>query len=97
MCCGDGNQRRNQPSYPRRELHQNEWSDFLKHLQIFGGNRQTALMMELALLTFTRVGEQSQARWEEIDFDKALWTIPPEHRKLQEKFKNTAPIPGIAL
>jgi len=37
-------------------------------------------MMEIALLTFTRVDELSQARWEEIDFEKALWTITPEHR-----------------
>jgi integrase len=37
------------------------------------------------------VDELSQARWEGIDFDNALWTIPPEHRKLQEKFKTTVP------
>ena len=82
---------RTQQSTPRKALHQDDLPDFLKRLASFDGNKQTALMMELALLTFTRVGELSQARWEEIDFDKALWTIPPEHRKLQEKFKNTAP------
>ncbi|BBF87092.1 integrase [Aquitalea magnusonii] len=82
---------RTQQSTPRKALHQDDLPDFLKRLASFDGNKQTALMMELALLTFTRVGELSQARWEEIDFEKALWTIPPEHRKLQEKFKNTAP------
>ncbi len=47
-------------------------------------------MMKRMLLTFTRIGEMAIARWEEIDFDKALWIIPPEHRKLPEKSKKTA-------
>ncbi|WP_406850357.1 tyrosine-type recombinase/integrase, partial [Chromobacterium phragmitis] len=64
---------------------------FLEALEKYDGNVQTKLMMKLMLLTFTRVGEMAIARWEEIDFGKALWTIPPEHRKLPEKSKKTAP------
>ena len=33
------------------------------------------------LLTATRAGEFTKAKWEEIDFDSAIWTIPPERRK----------------
>lgn len=76
---------------PRKALKQEEIPNFLCSLEKYDGHKQTKLMMELMLLTFTRVGEMAQAKWEEIDFDAALWTIPPEHRKLQEKSKKTAP------
>lgn len=33
------------------------------------------------LLTATRIGESVKAKWEEFDFEKAIWTIPPERRK----------------
>ncbi|WP_374555713.1 hypothetical protein [Aquitalea pelogenes] len=46
-----------QQSTPSRALHQYDLPDFFKRLASFDGNKQTALMMELALLTFTRVGE----------------------------------------
>ena len=33
------------------------------------------------LLTATRAGEFTKAEWKEIDFEAAIWTIPPERRK----------------
>lgn len=78
-------------SAPRKALKREEIPDFLAALEKYEGTKQTKLMMELMLLTFTRVGEMASACWDEIDFDKALWTIPPEHRKLPEKSKLTAP------
>ncbi|PRP71974.1 hypothetical protein BUE93_03510 [Chromobacterium amazonense] len=74
----------------RKALHRDELPEFLHALKEMDSNRQTKLMMELMLHTFTRVGEMSMARWEEIDFDAKLWTIPPEHRKLTEISKKTA-------
>ncbi|MEN3812229.1 integrase arm-type DNA-binding domain-containing protein [Chromobacterium piscinae] len=82
---------KSQQSTPRKALMREDIPAFLEALEKYDGNVQTKLMMKLMLLTFTRVGEMSMARWEEIDFDKALWTIPPEHRKLPEKSKKTAP------
>nr|WP_199066263.1 integrase arm-type DNA-binding domain-containing protein [Chromobacterium sp. ASV5] len=79
-----------QQSTPRKALRREDIPTFLAALDTYDGNLQTKLMMRLMLLTFTRVGEMAQARWEEIDFDKALWTIPPDHRKLPEKSKATA-------
>jgi integrase len=76
---------------PRKALKREDIPDFLEALEKYDGTKQTKLMMELMLLTFTRVGEMASACWDEIDFDKALWTIPPEHRKLPEKSKPTAP------
>ncbi|MGR2682264.1 tyrosine-type recombinase/integrase [Chromobacterium haemolyticum] len=82
---------KSQQSTPRKALMREDIPSFLEALEKYDGNVQTKLMMKLMLLTFTRVGEMAMARWEEIDFDKALWTIPPEHRKLPEKSKKTAP------
>lgn len=80
-----------QQSTPRKALMREDIPAFLEALEKYDGNVQTKLMMKLMLLTFTRVGEMAMARWEEIDFDKALWIIPPEHRKLPEKSKKNAP------
>lgn len=82
---------KSQQSTPRKALMREDIPSFLEALEKYDGNLQTKLMMKLMLLTFTRVGEMAMAKWEEIDFDKALWTIPPEHRKLPEKSKKTAP------
>lgn len=82
---------KSQQATPRKALMREDIPAFLEALEKYDGSVQTKLMMKLMLLTFTRVGEMAMARWEEIDFDKALWTIPPEHRKLPEKSKKTAP------
>lgn len=80
-----------QQAEPRKALKREEIPDFLHALEQYDGTKQTKLMMELMLLTFTRVGEMAAAEWEEIDLEAELWTIPPEHRKLTEKSKKTAP------
>ena len=89
---------------PRKAIKRDEIPAFLDALERYDGTRQTKLMMELMLLTFTRVGEMAAARWEEIDFDGALWTIPPEHRKLTAKAKrlptaqpHLVPLPDRAI
>lgn len=40
-----------------------------------------AQALELTILTASRTGETIGMRWSEIDFDKALWTVPPERMK----------------
>ena len=40
-----------------------------------------ARALEFAILTATRTGEVIGARWEEIDLDKAVWTIPASRMK----------------
>ncbi|WP_338620409.1 tyrosine-type recombinase/integrase [Paludibacterium sp. THUN1379] len=74
----------------RKALGRDDLPQFIQALESMESNRQTKLMMALMLHTFTRVGEMCVARWEEIDFDGQLWTIPPEHRKLTEKTRKTA-------
>ena len=41
----------------------------------------SARALELLILTAARSGEVRGATWEEIDLDKALWTIPGERMK----------------
>lgn len=44
--------------------------------------RQTYLAIHLMMLTFIRTQELVEARWSEIDFDKAMWIIPGERMKM---------------
>jgi integrase len=39
------------------------------------------------LLTSARNGETVQAAWSEIDIEKKLWTVPPEHAKMGKEIR----------
>ncbi|WP_245776904.1 tyrosine-type recombinase/integrase [Spirosoma endophyticum] len=52
-------------------------TDYERHV-----HRQTFLALKLLLLTFVRTCELVEARWEEINFDKAMWVIPAERMKM---------------
>lgn len=45
--------------------------------------RQTFLAIYLMMLTFVRTSELIQAKWQEIDFEKAMWVIPAERMKMR--------------
>ena len=45
--------------------------------------RQTILTLKLMLLTFVRTTELIEAKWSEIDLDKAEWNIPAERMKMR--------------
>lgn len=49
----------------------------------YTGHPVTRAALALSLLTFVRSSELRYARWNEIDFDRALWTIPPERVPLE--------------
>jgi integrase len=40
-----------------------------------------ALALEFTILTAARTGEVIGAKWDEVDMDKAIWTIPPARMK----------------
>jgi integrase len=42
------------------------------------------LALKILLLTGVRSGELRLARWEHVDFDKAVWTVPKEHQKTRK-------------
>lgn len=57
--------------------------------------RTTRCLIEWQLHTMTRPSEAAGTRWEEIDFDNALWSIPAERMKKQRA--HTIPLSPQAL
>jgi integrase len=55
----------------------------LRKMDGYGGDTLTLAAMRLLALTFVRTGELIGARWEEIDFDRAEWSIPKERMKMK--------------
>ncbi|HCI95524.1 MAG TPA: integrase [Providencia sp.] len=59
--------------------------ELIARIDAYKGQPVTRLAVMLNLLVFIRSSELRYARWSEIDFDKALWTIPAQRK----------PIPGV--
>ncbi|HCI97343.1 MAG TPA: hypothetical protein DHV44_13825 [Providencia sp.] len=59
--------------------------ELIIYIDAYKGQPVTRLAMMLNLLVFIRPSELRYARWPEIDFDKALSTIPAGRK----------PIPGV--
>lgn len=57
----------------------------------------STLCMRFLLLTATRSGEARGARWEEIDMDGAIWTIPAERTKNGEMHRIPLSKAGIEV
>lgn len=46
-----------------------------------------AMALEVLILTALRTSEVINARWDEIDLDKAVWTIPAERMKMKNEHR----------
>lgn len=57
--------------------------ELLTRLDNYQGRRITTFAVKLTLLIFIRSSELRFARWSEIDFERALWTIPGEREELE--------------
>ena len=64
----------------------------LRQREGFGVN---ALMF--AILTATRSGEVRGARWNEVDLDGAVWTIPARRMKGRQPHRVPLPAPAVAI
>ena len=62
----------------------NEIGGLLRAMESYQGSLVTQCALRLAPLVFVRPIELRSAEWAEIDFDKALWTIPAEKMKMRE-------------
>ncbi len=60
---------------PALELH--SLPEFLSRIEAASGRRLYRITLKLSVLLFVRASELRLARWDEIDLDAALWTIPP--------------------
>jgi integrase len=56
-----------------------------------------ARALELAILTAGRTGEVLGARWDEIDFDRATWTVPADRMKAGREHRVPLSAPALAL
>jgi len=57
--------------------------------------RTTRCLIEWQLHTMTRPAEAATTRWADIDFDKLIWTIPPE--RMKKRRPHTIPLTEHAL
>ena len=56
----------------------------LRAIEGYTGQPSTALALRLAPHVFVRPGELRCAEWKEIDFEKAIWTIPGAKMKMRK-------------
>lgn len=69
----------------RPALALNRTTELINRIESYKGQPLTRLATKLILLIFIRSSELLFARWPEIDFEKAMWTIPSERE----------PLPGV--
>lgn len=90
-----------QPGKAVRTQHQPAmpWRDIPKFVAEHLGKRarhdQSRAMLELLILAACRSGELRGMTWDEVDFDKAIWTIPAE--RMKAKLPHRVPLVARAL
>lgn len=73
-------------------LQPDELPDLMKAINFANIELKTRCMLELKLHTLTRSQVVAMAAWEQFDFDKMLWTIPPvEGTKVRRTAQNKQP------
>jgi integrase len=60
-----------------------ELGALLRAIEGYSGQPTTRLALQLSALLFVRPGELRHARWKEIDFEKAVWTVPAATMKMK--------------
>ena len=78
-------------------LKANELTEFLDKLEAYDGSVQTKLAVKLLLLVFVRTNELRGARWDEIDWSKSEWRIPPERMKMRQEHIVPLSLQAIAV
>jgi len=68
---------------------------FMKHLRAQQGNGARSL--EFAILTATRSGEVRGARWQEIDLEAKVWTVPAERTKTRKEHRVPLSLSAMAV
>lgn len=70
------NEERHMPALPREEL-----TEFYRRLLLADTEPQNRIAVMLVMLCFARNKEIRGGKWQEVDFQTALWTIPAERMK----------------
>lgn len=69
---------KHRPALPLEEI-----PELLKRIDGYPGRAITVLALRFTLLTFVRSSELRFLRWEEIDFERATWTIPADREEIE--------------
>jgi integrase len=69
----------------------------LRAIEVYSGQPVTTLALRLSAHVFQRPGEIRQAEWSEIDFDKAVWTIPAARMKQRQAHRVPLSAQAIAI
>jgi integrase len=64
-------------------IDESELPELLRKIEAYEGSQLTRLAMKLLALTFVRTSELIEAKWSEIDFERAEWRIPAERMKMK--------------
>ena len=59
-----------------------QFPELIKRIEAYKDKGITRIAVQLTLLTFIRSSELRFARWSEVNFETALWTIPGEREEL---------------
>ncbi|MEO9132439.1 MAG: site-specific integrase, partial [Sphingomonas sp.] len=59
----------------------------LRSIEDYSGHPVTKLALRFSAHVFQRPGEIRQAEWSEIDFDRAIWTIPASRMKQRQSHR----------
>ena len=69
----------------------------LECIASYDGQPTTRTALLLMAYLFPRPGELRQAEWQEFDFDKAIWSIPPERMKMRRAHRSPLSKQAIKL
>jgi len=69
----------------------------LRAIEGYTGQPSTALALRLAPHVFVRPGELRHAEWHELDFDKAVWTIPGSKTKMGKDHQVPLSLQAVAI
>ena len=83
-------------STPQKTITPDQMPRLMRAINFSNLTMQIRLLLELQLHTMVRPAEIIQAQWGEVNFEKALWTIPKEHMKMKKR-EHIVPLTQQAL
>ncbi|MDO3387950.1 integrase arm-type DNA-binding domain-containing protein [Gilvimarinus sp. SDUM040013] len=72
-----------------------EFGRLLAAIDTYSGTFPIQILLKLCPLLFQRPGEMAAMRWDEIDFESAIWHVPADTMKMKEA--HDVPLPEIAV
>ena len=69
----------------------------LRSIESYSGQPATKLALRFTCHVFQRPGEVRRAEWSEIDFDKAVWTIPAARMKQRQAHRVPLSVQALAI